>query len=319
MYACLELATMAFHQELAVTMEGGKQRPLTPADISHQTGLSKQHTRRALAELEAEGLVERRAADGGRLRNGQILIYSWAEPRKAGTQKGSRARLPFPHWFPEPWEPLKPLITRLKLQVSINEVAARDYLQQGAEAARSYQKAEKVAREFLERVCARPPSNKEERTERKIERKSGLSVGQKDSRRDRPTDSSSPEAEIQKLPQVRRLSTRLKDTPSPQLYADILRALAGAPLADLDARIALRFEKITSLGMLVKLAGDVGRAHAAREAERQADQRAHARQMERQRQALIADLRAHWSELSDEDRDYYRREIPELRAAGAGA
>ncbi|MDZ4801074.1 MAG: helix-turn-helix domain-containing protein [Bryobacteraceae bacterium] len=127
-YACLELATMGYQQELAVLMERGKQRPLTPGGIVRQTGLSKQNLRRALEELEAAGLAERRADDGGPLRNGHMTIYSWATLRpRPKEEKGSRARLPFPDWFPASWEPLKPLITRLKLDLAIDEVGARDF------------------------------------------------------------------------------------------------------------------------------------------------------------------------------------------------
>lgn len=179
-YASLELGTMGFQQELAVVMDG-KRRDLTPADICRQTGLSKQHTRRGLVELEDAGLAERRSDDGGPLRNGHMRLYSWAIPRKAGNKKGSHARLPFPDWFPESWEPFKLLITRLRLSFSIDEVAARSYLTEGEEIARSYQKAEKVALEFLERVCAQPKKaalNKEERTEITSERKGSSSSEQ---------------------------------------------------------------------------------------------------------------------------------------------
>lgn len=44
-YACLELATMGFQQEEAVTMEDGKKRPLAPADICRLTELAKQEVR----------------------------------------------------------------------------------------------------------------------------------------------------------------------------------------------------------------------------------------------------------------------------------
>src|ERR1035441_1943820 len=79
-YACLELATMGYRQELAVTMDEGKRRPLTPNDISKKTGLSKQNVRRALAELERAGLAKRVADDGKDLRHGHIRIYCWADP-----------------------------------------------------------------------------------------------------------------------------------------------------------------------------------------------------------------------------------------------
>ena len=148
-YACLELATMGFLQELAVIRENGKTRELAPIDISKQTGLSDQNVRRALAELEDAGLAKRESDDGGPLRHGHVRIYSWAEPWPPAKPDKLVARDYFPEWFPESWEPLKPLIKRLKLSFSIDEVVAPDYLEEGAQAARDYQKAEKVVLEFL--------------------------------------------------------------------------------------------------------------------------------------------------------------------------
>jgi hypothetical protein len=171
-YACLELHTMGFQQEMAVMMEHGRQIPLTPVVICRETGLSKQNVRRALAELEEWGLAERQAADGGALRNGQIQIYSWASPRPEKCKpKGSQDRLPFPKWFPESWSPLKPLIRKLKLTPHLESVREKvvgsDYLlEQGQAVAKVLLEAEKVVSEFLEGVCNGLPLNKEERTER---------------------------------------------------------------------------------------------------------------------------------------------------------
>lgn len=155
-YACLELATMGFQQELAVTMgEQRRIRPLTPGDVVHQTGLSKQNVRRGLEELEEAGLAQRVSDDNKALRNGHIRIYSWAVPKPARREgEGSRARLPFPAWFPDSWAPLKPLISRFKYSLIDDEVVARDYFEEIAEAARDYQRAEEVAVRALERVCA---------------------------------------------------------------------------------------------------------------------------------------------------------------------
>jgi DNA-binding Lrp family transcriptional regulator len=162
-YACLELATMGFRQELAVTMAEGKLRPLTPGDIAKQTGLSNQNVRRALAELERAGLAKRVADDGKDLRHGHIRIYCWAYPRPTEEGKGgSPARL-LPGWFPESWEPFRPLISRFKLSLTADEAVARDYFEEGAVIARELQKATEAAARFLERVRARPRLNKEER------------------------------------------------------------------------------------------------------------------------------------------------------------
>jgi hypothetical protein len=162
-YACLELATMGYRQELAVTMKDGKPRPLTPSDIAKQTGLSNQNVRRALAELERAGLAKRVADDGKDLRHGHIRIYCWAYPRPAEEGKGNSPARLLPDWFPESWEPFKPLINRFKLSLTPDEAAARDYFEEGAVVARDLQNATEVAARFLERVRARPRLNKEER------------------------------------------------------------------------------------------------------------------------------------------------------------
>jgi len=164
-YACLELATMSFQQELAVLMTKEGIRPMRPSDIVEQTGLSKQNVRRALENLEHEGLAERRGADNGPLQKGKVELYSWAVPRGSQGKNGSHAQLPIPYWFPQSWEPLRPLINKLRLEISIEEESVRDYLAEGEEAARVYQEGLAVATRFLERVCARPRINKEEITE----------------------------------------------------------------------------------------------------------------------------------------------------------
>ena len=154
-YACLELATMGFQQELAVIMEGGKQRPLTPGDIGKQTGLTKQNVRRGVVELEDAGLAQRISSDDGALRNGHVQIYSWAVPRTPGRTKSEVVeRDYFPPWFPDSWIPLKPLIRRFKYKLPFDEVVVRDYFEEVEVAARDYQRAEEVVTRVLERVCA---------------------------------------------------------------------------------------------------------------------------------------------------------------------
>ena len=156
-YACLELATMGWKQELAVIMDNGKTRPLSPADIRKQTGLVKQNVSRGLAELDDAGVAERRSDDDKPLRNGHILIYSWASPRPERIEsEGNRARLPFPAWFPDSWEPIRHFINRQKLSLIDDEVAARAYFEPVADAARAYQEAEEGLARALEPVCARP-------------------------------------------------------------------------------------------------------------------------------------------------------------------
>jgi hypothetical protein len=169
-YACLELATMGFQQELAVRMVDGEKQPLTRADISEQTGLSKQNARRGLVELEDEGLAERRPIIAEvPLQKGNVAIYSWATPRPKPEKKRESRATPFPVWFPTSWEPLKPLVKRLRLQLPADLGVARDsLLAEGEEVADDFQKAEMGVRKFLERVCAQTRPNKEERTERTL-------------------------------------------------------------------------------------------------------------------------------------------------------
>ena len=155
-YICLEIATMGWKQELAVILDDGKKRPLTPSDIAKQTGLSRQHVSTGLAELEDAGLVLRKAPDGGPLRKGNVLIYSWAVPRQPKTEDCTRAQVQFPSWFPDSWEPIRPFITRLRLSLIDDDVTARGYIEPVAEAARRYKEAEIELTRALEPVCARP-------------------------------------------------------------------------------------------------------------------------------------------------------------------
>jgi hypothetical protein len=116
--------------------------------------------RRGLAELEAAGLAQRKGS-----KKGEVEIYSWAVPRSPQEENGSHARLPFPGWFPREWAALKPLIIRLRRELSISEGDVRDYLNEGAEVSLDYQNSLEAVMRFLERVCAPPRIYKEERTE----------------------------------------------------------------------------------------------------------------------------------------------------------
>jgi hypothetical protein len=166
-YACLETMTMFFRQELAVVMEKGILRPATPTDIVQRTGLDDQRVRRGLEELEDQGLGERQADDGGALRKGHVNIYSWAEPRSIKCKEdNSGAPLESSLHFPPEWAALQPLINRWKLEFNLDESSCALLLSEGEAVARAYQEAEKLARAFLERVCAHPRPNKEEIKER---------------------------------------------------------------------------------------------------------------------------------------------------------
>jgi DNA-binding MarR family transcriptional regulator len=225
-YACLELATMGFQQELAVVMERGQRRPVSPDDISVQTALSRQHVRRALAELEDEGLAERRADDDGGLRKGHVEIYSWAVPRERKCKLDcSHRAATIPDWFPESWAPLQAFIKRHKLTVVIDQTTAEELLEEGVVAARGYKDAEIVVSRFLERVCAPRDLYKEERTERTIERteerggvKATSSIEESEQPHSLPHTPSGDSHEIQ-------LASRLGGSPqSPSDHAGLLRS-----------------------------------------------------------------------------------------------
>src|SRR4030095_15459284 len=76
-FMALRLHTMAFQGEESVKMiKGGAIVPFSPQDIANATGLSRQHVRRALRELAAEGYCR---VEG--LHKGKIRIYCYAVPR----------------------------------------------------------------------------------------------------------------------------------------------------------------------------------------------------------------------------------------------
>jgi hypothetical protein len=119
---------------------------------------------------------------------------------------------------------------------------------------------------------------------------------------------------------VRKLAARLNDTPSPKLCHDILAALQGARLVELDQRISVKWKKITSFGLVLNLAMDVGRAWVKLEALRLQDAEKAERESREKYEELLRDTRAKWKDLDEEERSWYLRNMPELaQAAGGGA
>lgn len=162
---------MGFRQELAVTMANSKRVPLTRSHIAQQTGISEQHVRRGLVELEQAGLAERRPINGGTLLKGNIEIYSWAQPREPKTKFGSQRAAPKPVWFPTSWEPFEPLLKRLRIGLLPDLGPDQETIvEEGARIARDLQNAELGAARFLKGVRAQKCLYKDERTERNIER-----------------------------------------------------------------------------------------------------------------------------------------------------
>jgi len=102
----------------------------------------------------------------------------------------------------------------------------------------------------------------------KNERESvGRSTVDTNKKRNLPTDSPYLQ-EIQKTILKTGICEKLKDTPGPGLLARISESLKGNPADSLGVRIHLRFDRITSLGMLVGLAADVAAASGSPEAPR---------------------------------------------------
>jgi len=170
-YACLELATMGWQQELAVIQDKNGKRPLTTSDISDQTGIDKPDVRHCLNELQAAGLAERRSARGGSLFKGNVEIYSWAEPRTPPIpDKGESAhpqKQPLPEWIPDSWQTAVRYAKRWKYEFPSELGDERSpLLERVAQVALALENAENEMERVLEEVCAQDRPNKEERTAR---------------------------------------------------------------------------------------------------------------------------------------------------------
>lgn len=279
-YACLELATMGFQQELAVIREKDRTITLRSEHLCQQTGLSKQHVRRAIVELETAGLAERRSVDGKPLGQGNIAIYSWAVPREGQTDRDSarepRAATFFANLSPH-YSPLDSFAKTHKINPpeAISDeslVAARGYLDEALEAVAQAEIAKQVAIAKLKTAFAQATANKEERN---IEKQESRYVGKDAEPTDQPTpvpppepepiendpaDPSSVEERILQLPAVQAVGLKLHSVPTPKLLREITQALQGAPLERLDVRIRQRFRSVKSFGLVLNLAEDVGAA-----------------------------------------------------------
>jgi hypothetical protein len=83
-WASLSLHSFGYSSEVAVTMDKGKPRLLTRADIARETGIDGAKVRRSLASLELEGWIERRSTSGkADLERGDIEIRIFPIPRLA--------------------------------------------------------------------------------------------------------------------------------------------------------------------------------------------------------------------------------------------
>jgi len=320
-YACLELATMGFQQELAVTMERGEQRPLTPTDVLQHTGLSRQNVRRGFEELEDAGLARRQAPDGGALRKGNVLLYSWALPREPKKEDCSRARLQLPDWFPDSWEALKPLISRYKYSFIEDEVAARDYKDEIDAAARAYKEAEMVAVRALEKVCARaqsPRASSYRKNGKNIERTAAavLPSGAPPP----PVPPTPASAPIEDLV-ARELS--LDDLAAQQLVAgckDVEPSVTGAEIVELarekieQSKEQIRTGRITNpVGLLIKHVPTMCKGKPLQSV------RARLEAQAIERANRIAYAREAWPELNEAERAEVLQKYPELAELAQGA
>jgi hypothetical protein len=187
-WCCGRLHAESHQGELAMGMFRGKKIPQSPAGIAqelHQVALafyaeagkdltdeekktlkvSRQNVRRTLAELEGEGVAERRTADGILLRDlsreqlkrlpiGKIRLYFFARPRPAKRVPDvvKRDYVSFPFLSPSEGRLLSRLLRRFGLD-PLRYVASDGYVQEAVKAALAdYQQADSVARADYEKT-----------------------------------------------------------------------------------------------------------------------------------------------------------------------
>jgi hypothetical protein len=191
-HICLGLATMGFQQELAVKMEAGKRVPLTPADVCRQTGISRQHFRRHMAELEAYGLAECRGSAKGR-----IAMYSWALPREVQKEKIVTARGDNLEVVCEDGEPvsesLLPILKHFRIRLGDGKIViARGDIAELERLAQVTKEGELSLRAFAEGLRARQPLIRKKETAINIERNERTVQRQSEATPEVPTTESMP-------------------------------------------------------------------------------------------------------------------------------
>jgi len=168
-HSLLSLATMAFHQELAVKLKGGKRVPLTPADVCAATGIRREHFRRHMAELDAQGLAKCVGST-----KGHVLIYAWAVPRDVQKEKivtavGDKFKIVCEDGGPVS-ESLMPTLRHFRIRVGSGEVMMpRGDLVELDRLARVTKDAELSLRAYADSYRARLPHIRKKETERNLE------------------------------------------------------------------------------------------------------------------------------------------------------
>jgi DNA-binding transcriptional ArsR family regulator len=305
---------MGWKQERAVYR---KNVPLTREHISQQTGLKPQNVSRALAELNQQGLAEcRESLEDKR----KVEIYSWAVPRPV--ENGSdtnHARFVIPDWLPPEAKRLRTYInrSRIKLLDNLDELPigiTRDsYLEEVMRIERDLENLELRIAQTLDTNHAQDRINKEERKKESIERKVSQSESPPPTPQNRLTDR--PEQILAAIPPA--LIDRLNEAPSLELLARIDAAMPTAPLAKFTERIWQRWDRITSLGLLLDLATDVETAYSTTEPHRQAQaaaasETAH-RAVEREQ---LSELRERYEQLCESRIDKHLRISPQDELRG---
>ena len=291
-WACLSLATMGFNQELAVKLERGTVVPLTQGDIEKQTGILVKNVHRCVLELEGEGWLLRKPVDETRgLRRGEVQIHCYAVPRPPKRTKMEPEAQPEADKYAGVAPELAYWLRHLKLgvppaekleqalalaaglsasvecfrelcrpepdQMPLPGIPTKPALKPRAvetPLARGGQKSPEGLRAVRSDPRARALPNKEEIKEIKKRGSVGRSV---EGKGDLPTD------KILQAINESGITEKLGDVPSSKLLQNIAATMNGLPAENLKNRIHLRWDSITSLGMLAGLAGDLAAAQAA--------------------------------------------------------
>jgi hypothetical protein len=171
----LRLHTVAFRSEKAIKQvvvdEKTTRVPVTPADLILWTGLARQKVRDALAELEEKGFCARRAADGGKLRKGQVDIYCWTVPRAPKTVD----QIVPPQGY-KVFKKLNDIASIAEIRLPVGFVPSPGYISHIEKAYLEYKEATKVPQERLKEAFIVAPDAPTYKDERKTLKKGGDST-----------------------------------------------------------------------------------------------------------------------------------------------
>jgi predicted transcriptional regulator len=330
-HACLELATMNWRREVAMVQEKNGERPLTISDISSQTGLDKADVRRFLDELERNGLAERMAKDGGALRKGAVLIYSWAQPREPKPEKLGVRAPSIPEWIPESWRALRAFANRGRYAIpdDLDEGARTLELEEGERVARNLENAQEEAARYLDSLCARDRPNKEDRHDRQNRPKEPAAaaleavVMNAAAAAESAPDSTTEEPEPPPIAVVVSQELSIDEDAAERLVSgcrEVDKSITGPEIVMLaqakllDARDQIRTGKIQNVvGLLINHIPKMCKGATLQAARRQIEE---AKQQAAQQLAQrLNSIREMWPDLSGDERAEMLRMYPELKGA----